>query len=138
MILHGDTRIDNYYWLRDEMMRATRRAGVSARGERLRQASDGFAARKPAGASAEGDIDRIPQREVSAPTVKNGFRYRQASRAANTPSTSGSRCRKKSIMRSCSMPTSVRRRASSTPGGLGIAPNNQLMAVAEDYLSRRQ
>ena len=23
-------------------------------------------------------------------------------------------------------------------GGLGIAPNNQLMAVAEDYLSRRQ
>ncbi len=37
------------------------------------------------------------------------------------------------------MPTSGRRRASSTPsGGLGIAPNNQLMAVAEDYLSRRQ
>ncbi|MBN0545365.1 hypothetical protein JTM37_36180, partial [Pseudomonas aeruginosa] len=25
-----------------------------------------------------------------------------------------------------------------TLGGLGIAPNNQLMAVAEDYLSRRQ
>ncbi|MCS5933130.1 hypothetical protein LNQ03_31695 [Klebsiella pneumoniae subsp. pneumoniae] len=37
------------------------------------------------------------------------------------------------------MPTSVRAKSEFyTLGGLGIAPNNQLMAVAEDYLSRRQ
>ncbi|UNB78517.1 hypothetical protein MJK72_18375 [Klebsiella pneumoniae] len=45
---------------------------------RLRQTSDGFAA-QPTGAYTEGDYhgDRIPQREVSAPYGKNGFRYRQ-------------------------------------------------------------
>ncbi len=38
----------------------------------------------------------------------------------------------------CWMPTSVLPTASFTLGGMSVSPDNAIMALAEDYLSRRQ
>ncbi len=141
MTLHGDTRIDNYYWLRDdERARPDVLEYLHAENAYGKQVMDSQLSLQER--LLKEIIDRIPQREVSAPYSKNGFRYRQV----YEPGCEYAIYQRQSVLkeeegmsgRSCSMPTSGRRRASSTPGGLGIAPNNQLMAVAEDYLSRRQ
>ena len=75
MTLHGDTRIDNYYWLRDD---------TRSQPEVLDylQQENSYGHRVMASQQALQDrilkeiIDRIPQREVSAPYIKNGYRYR--------------------------------------------------------------
>ena len=76
MTLHGDTRIDNYYWLRDDD-----RAQPEVL-DYLRQENE-YGKKVMSSQSSLQDrvlkeiIDRIPQREVSAPYSKNGYRYRQ-------------------------------------------------------------
>nr|MDU3717007.1 oligopeptidase B [Klebsiella michiganensis] len=76
MTLHGDTRIDNYYWLRDD---DRSQAEVL---DYLRQENE-YGKKVMSSQSSLQDrvlkeiIDRIPQREVSAPYSKNGYRYRQ-------------------------------------------------------------
>lgn len=110
MTLHGDTRIDNYYWLRDD---------TRSQPEVLDylQQENSYGHRVMASQQALQDrilkeiIDRIPQREVSAPYIKNGYRYRhiyepgceyaiyQRQSAFSEEWTSG---------KHCSMPTSAR------------------------------
>ncbi len=83
-------------------------------------------------------IDRIPQREVSAPYSKNGFRYRQV----YEPGCEYAIYQRQSVLKEewdeWEILLDANQRAAKsefyTLGGLGIAPNNQLMAVAEDYL----
>ena len=76
MALYGDTRIDNYFWLRDderaqpavlEYLREENAYGKAVM-ETQRSLQDRV---------LKEIIDRIPQREVSAPYSKNGYRYRQ-------------------------------------------------------------
>ncbi|MFP1527485.1 hypothetical protein ACLB1R_07170 [Escherichia coli] len=73
MTLHGDTRIDNYYWLR---------CIISQEVLDYLQQENSYGHRVMASQQALQDrilkeiIDRIPQREVSAPYIKNGYRYR--------------------------------------------------------------
>ena len=102
MTLHGDTRIDNYYWLRDdERARPDVLEYLHAENAYGKQVMDSQLSLQER--LLKEIIDRIPQREVSAPYSKNGFRYRQVYEKSGM---SG---------RSCSTPTSGRRRASSTP-----------------------
>ena len=76
MTLHGDTRIDNYYWLRDDDRSQPEVLDY------LRQENE-YGKKVMSSQSSLQDrvlkeiIDRIPQREVSAPYSKNGYRYRQ-------------------------------------------------------------
>lgn len=69
MTLHGDTRIDNYYWLRDDD-----RAQPEVL-DYLRQENE-YGKKVMSSQSSLQDrvlkeiIDRIPQREVSAPIAK--------------------------------------------------------------------
>ena len=76
MTLHGDTRIDNYYWLRDdERARPDVLEYLHAENAYGKQVMDSQLSLQER--LLKEIIDRIPQREVSAPYSKNGFRYRQ-------------------------------------------------------------
>jgi oligopeptidase B len=141
MALHGDTRIDNYFWLRDderaqpavlEYLREENAYGKAVM-ETQRSLQDRV---------LKEIIDRIPQREVSAPYSKNGYRYRQV----YEPGCEYAIYQRQSALKEEWDPwdlllDSNQRAAKSefyTLGGLGISPDNALMALAEDYLSRRQ
>ncbi len=92
MTLHGDTRIDNYYWLRDdERARPDVLEYLHAENAYGKQVMDSQLSLQER--LLKEIIDRIPQREVSAPTAKTAFAIvRCTSTAANTLSTSASRC----------------------------------------------
>ncbi|UYU30534.1 oligopeptidase B [Siccibacter colletis] len=138
---HGDTRIDNYFWLRDD----TRSQPEVL--EYLHQEND-YGRDIMTTQQALQDrllkemVDRIPQRDVSAPYVNNGYRYRHVYETG---------CEYAIYQRqsvTCSewddwelLLDSNKRAAHSefyTLGGLSITPDNSIMALAEDFLSRRQ
>lgn len=141
MTLHGDTRIDNYYWLRDD---------DRARPEvldYLRQEND-YAESVMASQEAlrqqvlQELIDRIPQRDASAPYTQNGYRYRQVYEEGceyalhqRQPAQSGEADPWELLI-------DGNARAAGHPfytlGGLNISPDNAIMAISEDVLSRRQ
>lgn len=139
MTLHGDTRIDNYYWLRDdERARPDVLEYLHAENAYGKQVMDSQLSLQER--LLKEIIDRIPQREVSAPYSKNGFRYRQV----YEPGCEYAIYQRQSVLKEewdeWEILLDANQRAAKsefyTLGGLGIAPNNQLMAVAEDYLSR--
>ncbi|QOV70555.1 oligopeptidase B [Citrobacter sp. BDA59-3] len=141
MTVHGDTRLDNYYWLRDdtrsqsdvlEYLQAENEYGrcIMASQQALQDSL------------LEEIISRIPQREVSAPYVKNGYRYRHIFEPG---------CEYPIYQRQSALSAEwdewqvlldANQRASHsefyTLGGIAISPDNTLMAISEDYLSRRQ
>ncbi|HEI2546948.1 TPA: oligopeptidase B [Escherichia coli] len=141
MTLHGDTRIDNYYWLRDD----TRSQPVVL--DYLQQ-ENSYGHRVMASQQALQDrilkeiIDRIPQREVSAPYIKNGYRYRHIYEPG---------CEYAIYQRQSAFSEEwdewetlldANKRAAHSEfysmGGMAITPDNTIMALAEDFLSRRQ
>ncbi|EPE1851395.1 oligopeptidase B [Cronobacter dublinensis] len=138
---HGDTRIDNYYWLRDD----TRSQPVVL--DYLHQEND-YGRRVMSTQSALEErllsemVSRIPPRDVSAPYIKNGYRYRQIYETGCEYAI----YQRQSVIHSEWEEWDVlldgnKRAAHSefyTLGGMDIAPDNRVMAVAEDFLSRRQ
>lgn len=141
MTLHGDTRIDNYYWLRDD---------TRSQPEVLDylQQENSYGHQVMASQQALQDrilkeiIDRIPQREVSAPYVKNGYRYRHIYEPG---------CEYAIYQRQSAFSEEwdewetlldANKRAAHSEfysmGGMVITPDNTIMALAEDFLSRRQ
>jgi oligopeptidase B len=141
MTLHGDTRVDNYYWLRDDDR--TQPAVL----DYLKQENDYGREVMALQQNLQDKIlkeivDRIPQREVSAPYSKNGYRYRQI----YEPGCEYAIYQRQSVQKEEWDDWEVlldgnQRAAHSefyTLGGLGVSPDNALMALTEDYLSRRQ
>ena len=141
MTLHDDTRIDNYYWLRDD---------TRSQPEVLDylQQENSYGHRVMASQQALQDrilkeiIDRIPQREVSAPYIKNGYRYRHIYEPG---------CEYAIYQRQSAFSEEwdewetlldANKRAAHSEfysmGGMAITPDNTIMALAEDFLSRRQ
>ncbi|SFR07678.1 MULTISPECIES: oligopeptidase B [unclassified Enterobacter] len=141
MSLHGDTRTDNYYWLRDD----TRSQPDVL--DYLHEEND-YGREVMASQQDLQDrllkeiVDRIPQREVSAPYVKNGYRYRHV----YEPGCEYAIYQRQSVLSSewdewQVLLDSNKRAAHSefyTLAGLSVSPDNKIMALAEDYLSRRQ
>lgn len=141
MTIHGDTRIDNYYWLRDD-----ERAQPDVL-EYLHQEND-YGRRVMQSQRALQDrvlkeiVDRIAQRDVSAPYTKNGYRYRQL----YEPGCEYAIYQRQPVVKDEWEPWDVlldanERAAQSefyTLGGMILSPDNTIMALAEDYLSRRQ
>ncbi len=110
MTLHGDTRIDNYYWLRDDTRSQPEVPDYL-------QQENSYGHRVMASQQALQDrilkeiIDRIPQREVSAPYIKMATAIGIfMNRAVNMLSTSVNWRSVKSGTsgKHCSMPTSAR------------------------------
>lgn len=141
MTMHGDTRIDNYYWLRDDSR---------SRPEVLDylHAENDYGREVMASQQALQDqvlkelVGRVPQREVSAPYVKNGYRYRHV----YEPGCEYAIYQRQSMLSAEWDEWQVlldenQRAAHSefyTLGGMAVSPDNCIMAIAEDFLSRRQ
>ncbi|WP_039056620.1 oligopeptidase B [Enterobacter sp. Bisph1] len=141
MTHHGDTRTDNYYWLRDDTRSRTDVLDY------LHQEND-YGREVMASQQALQDrlleeiISRIPQREVSAPYIKNGYRYRHI----YEPGCEYAIYQRQSVLSAewdeWTVLLDANQRASHsefyTLGGMEVSPDNTIMAIAEDYLSRRQ
>ncbi|WP_261644362.1 S9 family peptidase [Erwinia mallotivora] len=141
MTLHGETRIDNYYWLRDDQrqqqdvvdyLEAENEYGsaIMAPHQALRQEV------------LKEIIQRIPPREFSVPYVKRGWRYQSRYEEGKEYAIYTRQPEDTATPEQWEVLLDCNQRAAGadfyTLGGLGISPDNQLLAVAEDYLSRRQ
>lgn len=138
MTLHGDTRIDNYYWLRDDTRARPTVIDYlqqeNAYGRQVMSSQQSLQDRV-----LKEIVDRIPPREVSAPYIKNGYRYRQVFE----PGREYALYQRQALgEESWSLLIDENKRAAHsefyTLGGLNVAPDNNLLAVTEDFLSRRQ
>ncbi|EJE9901124.1 oligopeptidase B [Shigella sonnei] len=141
MTLHGDTRIDNYYWLRDD---------TRSQPEVLDylQQENSYGHRVMASQQALQDrilkeiIDRIPQREVSAPYIKNGYRYRHIYEPGCEYAIYQRQSAFSEEWDEWEILLDANKRAAHSEfysmGGMEITPDNTIMALAEDFLSRRQ
>ncbi|MCE0798695.1 oligopeptidase B [Buttiauxella sp. S04-F03] len=141
MTMHGDTRIDNYYWLRDD-----ERSDAQVL-DYLHQENDyGHQIMSTQQALQERllkeMIDRIPQRDISAPYTQNGYRYRQIFETGNEYAIYQRQSVVSEEWEEWSTLVDGNRRAAHsefyTMGGMSITPDNTVMALAEDFLSRRQ
>jgi len=141
MTLHGDTRTDDYYWLRDDT-----RSDQDVL-DYLHQEND-YGREVMASQQALQErllkeiVDRLPQHEVSAPYTRNGYRYRHV----YEPGCEYAIYQRQSVLSSewdeWQVLLDANKRAAHsefyTLGGLAVSPDNKIMALAEDYLSRRQ
>ncbi|WP_130835233.1 prolyl oligopeptidase family serine peptidase [[Erwinia] mediterraneensis] len=142
MSLHGDTRIDNYYWLRDDQredsevldyLRAENDYGrqVMASQQTLQNRV------------LKEMVDRIPQEDSTVPYVRNGYRYYSRYEPGNEyasyyrqPASADPDKDEWQLLLDAN-----KRAAHSefyTMGALAVSPDNRVMALAEDFLSRRQ
>lgn len=138
---HGDTRIDNYYWLRDD---SRSRPEVL---DYLHEEND-YGRQVMASQQALQDqllkemVQRIPQRDVSAPWCKNGYRYRHIYEPGNEYPIYQRQSVLSAEWDEWEILLDANKRAAHsefyTLGGMSISPDNAIMALAEDYLSRRQ
>ncbi|KNC09651.1 protease 2 [Klebsiella sp. RIT-PI-d] len=141
MTLHGDTRTDNYYWLRDDDRSDPDVLGYlqdeNRYGHRIMATQQVLQDR-----ILEEIVARIPQREVSAPWTKNGYRYRHI----YEPGCEYAIYQRQSVLLAewddWELLLDANKRAAHsefyTLGGMAVSPDNTIMALAEDYLSRRQ
>lgn len=141
MTLHGDTRIDNYYWLRDD---------TRSQPEVLNylQQENSYGHQVMASQQALQDrilkeiIERIPQREVSAPYIKNGYRYRHIYEPGSEYAIYQRQSAFTEEWDGWETLLDANKRAAHSEfysmGGMAITPDNTIMALAEDFLSRRQ
>ncbi len=141
MSAHGETRTDNYYWLRDDKREDT------AVLDYLHAENDyGQAVMQTQQALQEKllkeMVDRVPQRDSSVPYVKNGYRYQRRYDEGNEYAVYTRQPEETATPEEWEVLVDGNQRAAHsefyTLGGLGISPNNEVMALAEDFLSRRQ
>ncbi|MGL4249530.1 MAG: S9 family peptidase, partial [Aeromonas sp.] len=135
---HGDSRIDNYYWLRDDQRQAPEVL------EYL-QAENAYteAMLKPTQSLRDQlyqeMVARIPQQDESVPYVKNGYRYQTRYEPGKEYAIYS---RTKLGEEQASLLLDSNQRAEGHEyyalGALEVSRNNRWLAVAEDYLSRRQ
>jgi oligopeptidase B len=87
-------------------------------------------------------VQRIPQRDISAPWTKNGYRYRHIYEPGNEYPIYQRQSVLSAEWDEWDILLDANQRAAHsefyTLGGMSISPDNAVMALAEDYLSRRQ
>ena len=140
MTLHGETRTDNYYWLRDderedpavlEYLRAE-----NAYGEEIMKSQ-----KELQESLLQEIIARIPQRDHSVPYVKKGYRYQSRYEEGNEYTIYARQPEETPTPEHWDVLLNGNERAAEsefyTLGGIAITPDNAIMAVAEDFLSRR-
>ncbi|MBU9839815.1 prolyl oligopeptidase family serine peptidase [Rahnella aceris] len=137
--VHGDDRVDNYYWLRDDD-RADPQvlAYLTAENQYTEQAMQPHQALRE---TLYGEmVARIAQQDHSVPYVKHGYRYQTRYEPGNEYAIYLRQPAAEHENWSTLIDGNERARDSEfyTLGGLDISPDNKLMAVAEDFLSRRQ
>lgn len=138
--LHGDTRTDHYYWLRDderedpEVLAYLREENAFC--EQQLQPQKTLQAEL-----LQEIIDRIPARDHSVPYVKRGYRYQSRYEEGNEYTIYARQPAGTTTPEQWDTLLDGNLRAEGhefyTLGGVAISPDNQIMAVAEDFLSRR-
>lgn len=138
--LHGDTRVDNYYWLRDDKhedpavldylkCENTYSAVMMAEHEALRHQL--FTEM----------VDHISQQDCSVPYVYHGYRYQSRYEEGKEYSLYTRQLEQASHDDEWEILLDSNQRAAQrefySMGSLKISPDNQIMAVAEDFLSYR-
>ncbi|MBL0547001.1 S9 family peptidase [Aeromonas jandaei] len=135
---HGDTRIDNYYWLRDDQRQAPEVLQYLEAENAYTEAI--LKPTKPLREQLYKEmVARIPQQDESVPYVKNGYRY-QTRYEPGKEYAIYSRTRLGEEQASLLLDSNQRAEGHEfyALGALEVSRNNRWLAVAEDYLSRRQ
>ena len=141
MTLHGETRVDDYYWLRDDRreneevldyLRAENNYGKQI-----------MATQQPLQNHILKEIvDRLPPQDHSVPYVHNGYRYQSRYESGNEYAAYYRQPAECAVTDEWTLLLDANQRASHsefyTMGSLNISPDNKVMALAEDFLSRRQ
>lgn len=138
--LHGDTRMDNYYWLRDDKREDPQVLDYLTRentyGEIMM--ADHEALRHQLFTEM---VDRIPQQDRSVPYVRRGYRYQSRYEEGNEYASYARQPAERSPDEEWEILLDGNQRAAQsefyTMGALEISPDNRIMAAAEDFLSRR-
>lgn len=139
LTIHGENRIDDYYWLRDDdRTDADVLNYLTAENTFTEQALQPHQALRET--LYEEMVARIAQQDHSVPYVKRGFRYQTRYEPGNEYAIYLRQPAAESEAWYTLIDGNERARDSEfyTLGGLDISPDNQRMAVAEDFLSRRQ
>ncbi|MCU5775879.1 prolyl oligopeptidase family serine peptidase [Erwiniaceae bacterium BAC15a-03b] len=140
MTLHGESRQDDYYWLRDDEREDPAVLDYL-------HAENDYGKQVMASQQALQDrllqemVGRIPQQDHSVPYVKHGFRYQRRYETGNEYPVYTRQPADSDPAEEWETLLDANQRASHsefyTMGALDISPDNQIMALAEDFLSRR-
>lgn len=139
MTLHGDTRVDDYYWLRDDE-RSDPQVLAYLQAENAYTDAMLQPQQPLREALYQEMVARIPQQEHSAPYVRNGYRYQTRYEPGNEYALYVRQPAAENDAWQTLLDGNQRAQGREfyTLGGLDISPDNRMMAVAEDFLSRRQ
>ncbi|MFE8048363.1 S9 family peptidase [Brenneria goodwinii] len=136
---HNDTRIDNYYWLRDDE-RADPDVLAYLQQENdysrtIMEPQDGLKQ-----SLYEEMVARIPSEDMSVPYVRNGYRYQ--SRYEPGKEYPIYRRQPENVTDEWETLLDGNQRSENhefySLGVLAVSPDNQLLVISEDFLSRRQ
>lgn len=137
--MHGDTRVDNYYWLRDD-----ERSDPDVLAYLRAENAFTDAALSPHQTLRETlyreMVARIPQQEHSVPYIKRGYRYQTRYEAGNEYALHVRQPAWADHNWEVLLDGNQRAAESEfyTLGAFEVSPDNNTLAVAEDFLSRRQ
>ncbi|SLM63186.1 MULTISPECIES: S9 family peptidase [Dickeya] len=139
MTMHGETRIDNYYWLRDDDRNAP--AVLDWLAQENRYCEQVMAPHEALRQTLYDEmVARIPGEDVSVPYVKRGYRYQ--SRYVPGKEYAIYQRQPEHQTQEWQVLLDANQRSQGKTfyhlGALGISPDNRFMSVAEDVLSRRQ
>lgn len=141
MVIHGERRVDDYYWLRDDTRRDPQVLAYL-------NAENAYSEYCLAPQTALREqlltemVARIPQQDVSVPYVRNGYRYQHRYRAGaeyaeywRQPASCGSEEGWQCLL-DCNQ--QAQGHEFYALGALEVSPDNRLLAISEDTVSRRQ
>ncbi len=139
LTIHGDTRIDNYYWLRDDTREDP--AVLS-----YLHAENTYCAShmQPYDAVKETlyqeMVARIPAQDASVPYVKRGYRYQTRYESGKEYALYVRQLASETEHWQLLLDENERAADSEfyNLGALSVSPDNRLLALAEDKISRRQ
>lgn len=137
--IHGENRVDNYYWLRDDD-RADSDVLNYLQTENA-YTEQALLPHQPLRETLYQEmVARIAQQDHSVPYVKHGYRYQTRYEPGNEYAIYLRQPTAESEQWQTLIDGNERASDSEfyTLGGLDISPDNKLMAVSEDFLSRRQ
>ncbi|WKZ90968.1 prolyl oligopeptidase family serine peptidase [Chimaeribacter arupi] len=136
---HGDTRIDNYYWLRDDDRTHPEVLDyLAAENAYTAQAMQPYQSLREA--LYQEMVDRIPQEDASVPYVRHGFRYQTRYQPGNEYPIYLRQPADAAAEWDVLLDANVRAEGHEfyTLGAMEVSPDNRQLALAEDFLSRRQ
>ncbi|MGY0152636.1 S9 family peptidase [Edwardsiella tarda] len=141
MVIHGERRVDDYYWLRDDTRRDPQvLAYLNAENAYSEHCLAPQAALREQLLTEM--VARIPQQDASVPYVRNGYRYQHRYRAGaeyaeywRQPASCGSEEGWQCLL-DCNQ--QAQGHEFYALGALEVSPDNRLLAISEDTVSRRQ